>query len=213
MEQIKVFDNLFMFNTYNQYINLSFNQFLLLGEEPVLMHTGSCQMAGELVPKLKDILGDRKLSYIFVSHFESDECGGLSLILKHFPEAKTICSAVTARQLAGFGIPCEVITKSPGDTLSLKGLNLEFISYPSEMHLWEGLLVFETEKGLLFSSDLFIRMGKVTDAIISSSLEEEVNNIAAHQIPDPAEYKTMQETLSKLPVKYIVPGHGPVLKL
>jgi flavorubredoxin len=213
MEQIKIFENLYMFNSYNQYINLSFNQFLLLGEEPVLFHTGSYQMAEELIPKLKDILCDKKLSLIFVSHFESDECGGLGLILKHFPEAKTICSAVTARQLTGFGMFNEVIVKAPNEDLSLSSLKLKFVSYPSEMHLWEGLLAFETEQGLLFSSDLFIRMGKVSEAIANSSLEEELDKIAAHQIPDPAALKTIQETLLKLPVKYIVPGHGPVLKL
>jgi flavorubredoxin len=213
VEQIKIFDNLYMFNSYNQYINLSFNQFLLLGEESVLIHTGSYQMAEELVPKLKDILGNRKLSYIFVSHFESDECGGLNLILKHFPEAKTVCSSVTARQLTGFGFVSEVIIKAPEESLSLNGTNLSFISYPSEMHLWEGLLAFETEHGLLFSSDLFIRMGKVSNTVVASSLEDELAKIAPHQIPDPAALKAMQETLLKLPVKYIVPGHGPVIKL
>lgn len=213
MEQIKIFDNLYMFNSYNQYINLSFSQFLLLGEEPTLIHTGSYQMVEDLVPKLKIILGDRNLSYIFVSHFESDECGGLSLLLKHFPEAKTICSAVTARQLTGFGMFNEVIIKSPEESLSLTSLNLKFISYPSEMHLWEGLLAFETEHGLLFSSDLFIRMGKLSDSIVASNLEDELAKIASHQIPNPSALKAIQETLLKLPVKYIVPGHGPVLKL
>jgi flavorubredoxin len=213
VEQIKIFDNLYMFNSYNQYINLSFSQFLLLGEEPVLMHTGSYQMAEELIPRLKDILGDKKLSYIFVSHFESDECGGLGLILKHFPEAKTVCSAVTARQLTGFGMFNEVIIKSAEESLSLNGLNLKFISYPSEMHLWEGLLAFETEQGLLFSSDLFIRMGKLSDSIFASNLKEEINKISPYQISDPSALKAVQETLLKLPVKYIVPGHGPVLKM
>jgi flavorubredoxin len=213
VEQIKIFDNLYMFNSYNQYINLSFSQFLLLGGEPVLMHTGSYQMAEELIPKLKDMLGDKRLSYIFVSHFESDECGGLSLILKHFPEAKTVCSAVTARQLTGFGFSNEVIVKAPEEGLSLNSLKLKFISYPSEMHLWEGLIAFETEYGLLFSSDLFIRMGKISDTVVDSNLGDELAKIAVHQIPDPAALKTMQETLLKLPVKYIVPGHGPVLKM
>lgn len=213
MEQIKIFDNLYMFSSYNKYIDLSFNQFLLLGEEPALIHTGSYQMAEELVPKLKIILGDRNLSYIFVSHFESDECGGLSLLLKNFPEAKTICSAVTARQLTGFGMFNEVIIKLPDESLSLNGLNLKFISYPSEMHLWEGLLSYETEQGLLFSSDLFIRMGKVNDTVVASSLEDELAKIAAHQIPDPVALKAMQETILNLPVKYIIPGHGPVLKM
>jgi flavorubredoxin len=213
MEQIKIFDNLYMFNTYNQYINLSFNQFLLLGEEPVLIHTGSYGMTEELIPRIKELLGDKELSYIFISHFESDECGGLSLLLKHYPNAKSVCSAVTARQLQGFGLVNDPIIKAPGDTLSIKGSSLSFISYPSEMHLWEGLLAFETEEKLLFSSDLFIRMGKLSDPVINSTLPGELTGIAPHQIPDPAALKSVQGSLMELPVKYIVPGHGPVLKV
>jgi flavorubredoxin len=213
MEQIKIFDNLYMFNTYNQYINLSFNQFLLLGEEPVLIHTGSYDMTEELIPKLKELLGYKELSYIFISHFESDECGGLSLLLKHFPNTKSICSAVTARQLQGFGLLNDPMIKAPGDTLDLKSSNLKFIAYPSEMHLWEGLLAFETEAKLLFSSDLFISMGKLSESVVNSTLPVELGKIAPHQIPDPAALKSVKGSLMELPVKYIVPGHGPVLKL
>lgn len=213
MDKIKIFDNLIMFSSYNEHINLSFNQYLILGEEPMLIHTGNYNMAEELVPELKEALGDKQLSYIFVSHFESDECGGLSLLLEYFRNAKTICSQVTARQLTGFGYNHELIVKSPGELLSLKDTSFKFISYPSEMHLWEGILAFEEKQGLLFSSDLFIRMGKVTTAIVASNLKEEIDKIASHQIPSPSTLKAMQEAVSSLPVKYIVPGHGPVLKL
>ena len=56
----------------------------------------------------------------FVSHFESDECGGLSLLLKNFPQVKTICSEITARQLIGFGITDKVIVKKAGEKLKWK---------------------------------------------------------------------------------------------
>lgn len=213
MNQTKIFDNLYMFNTYNEHINLSFNQYLLLGEEPILIHTGSHQMTEELIPKLKSILSDKKLSYVFVSHFESDECGGLTLLLKYFPEAICICSAITARQLTGFGMDVKVKIAAPEEILSLGGTDLNFIPYPSEMHLWEGLLAFETKHGLLFSSDLFIRMGKVVNTIVNSNLEDELSQIAEHQIPNPVALVALQNTLSNLPINYIVPGHGPMLKL
>lgn len=213
MKQIKIFDNLIMFSTYNEHINLSFNQYLLLGEEPILIHTGSHAMTEKLVPKVNDILGDRELAYVFISHFESDECGGLAHLLKHFPAAKPICSAVTARQLTGFGMMDDVIVKSAEDTLSLKDLNLKFVAYPSEMHLWEGLLLFEENQGILFSSDLFVKQGNLSDTIVNSNLSKEISKIASHQIPNPVALKIMQDNLAKLPVKYIVPGHGSVLKL
>ena len=62
------------------YTNLvpTFHQYLLLTDEPLLVHTGSVQQAEALIPKLKDILKDKILKYIFISHFESDECRALS---------------------------------------------------------------------------------------------------------------------------------------
>lgn len=213
MDKIKIFDDLFMFTSYNESIKLSFNQFLILGEEPVLIHTGNYEMAEDLVPLLKETLGNKQLSYIFVSHFESDECGGLSLLLEYFRTAKTICSPVTARQLTGFGYNHELIVKSPEETINLKSSSFKFISYPSEMHLWEGILAFEEKKGLLFSSDLFIRMGKVNTSIVDSNLKQEVDKITLQQIPSPAALKALQEIVTTLPIKYIVPGHGPILKL
>lgn len=213
MNRIKIFDNLIMFTSYNEHINLSFNQYLILGKEPMLIHTGNYNMAEELIPKLKEVLGDKPLSYIFVSHFESDECGGLSLLLKSFSLAKTICSPVTARQLTGFGFNHDLVVKSPNEILNLVDSSFKFISYPSEMHLWEGLLAFEEKQGLLFSSDLFIRMGEVNKPIVDSNLKEEVDKISVHQIPSPSALKAMGDVIANLPVNYFVPGHGPVLKL
>ncbi len=213
MEQIEVFDDLYQFNTYHEQINLSFNQYLLLGAEPMLIHTGNSAHVIELLPKLKGILGTQPLVYIFVSHFEGDECGGLEFIMKYFPQAKIICSEVTARQLQGFGFKYLTLIKKPGDVFETADYNLKFIGYPSEMHLWEGLLALENSRGLLFSSDLFIRMGKLDEAIVSSIWEEEVQVITPSQIPSPTAIKALQQELLGQSVNYIIPGHGPVLKV
>ena len=153
--------DLYQFSNYLQQINLTFHQYLLLGDEPLLVHTGNVIQAEALLPQLKAALDGRDLKYIFISHFEADECGGLPVILEHFPKAKTICSEVTARQLNGFGIKAEIIAKKAGETLSTDNYELEFISYPSEMHLWDGLLIMENRHGIFFSSDLMFAMGEV----------------------------------------------------
>lgn len=213
MERNKVFEDLYQFNTYMDVIDLSFNQYLLVGEEPLLIHTGSKDQTVELLPKLRSALDTRPLSYIFVSHFESDECGGLSLLKEYFPHAKTICSQVTARQLSGFGITNDIVIKNPGDVLETKDYKLRFIAYPSEMHLWEGLMAFEENRGILFSSDLFIRRGKVENVIVDSDFEKELKNLPPEQIPSPLHHGILVTTLSSLPVKYIASGHGPCLKV
>ena len=211
MEQIKVFDNLYLFRTMNKDINLTFNQYLLLGAESILIHAGTAQHAADLIPKIKVILGKDDLSYIFISHFEADECGGLDLLLSQFPNAKPVCSSVTARQFRGFGFKYDFIVKAPGDCLQTPDYKLDFISYPAEMHLWEGLLAFESHRKILFSSDLFIQMGSTLSTPVKADWQKEIGNITPQQIPSAEARTTLQQALTVLPVKYVAPGHGPFL--
>ncbi|WP_238883715.1 MBL fold metallo-hydrolase [Clostridium sp. YIM B02551] len=213
MEVIKVLDDLYKFNHSIPNVPINFNQFLFLGNDPMLIHTGNHNMAKDLVPKLKEILGEKKLSYIFVSHFEGDECGGIDLILEQYPDAHTICSKTTSMQFNGFGFNYDLLIKNPDDTLEKDVYSLKFISYPSEMHLWEGLIVFDTKRNILFSSDLIINYDNIDEQIIDSTIEEEINAITERQIPSPKALEIIKHVLSELPIKYIASGHGPFIKL
>lgn len=213
METIKISDKVYLFSSYLEFINLTFNQYLLIGEKPILVHTGSNDQTAALLPKIKELLGDKPLEYVFVSHFESDECGGLSLLMKDYPQVKPICSQVTARQLMGFGITKDIVVKNPGEVLEIGEYKFKFISYPSEMHLWEGLMAFETEQGLLFSSDIFIQMGKLGQTVVSTNLKDEIQKISPEQVPSPEAHKVLTEAILNLPIKYIMPGHGPCKKV
>lgn len=207
-----IYENLHQFSSYIPAINLTFHQYLLLTDEPLLVHTGSMQQAEVLIPQLKEALNGKSLKYIFISHFESDECGGLSLILEHFPEAKPICSEVTARQLRGFGIANEFVTKKPGEKLITKDYELEFFSYLSEMHLWEGLLLMENKRGIFFSSDLMFRLGEAIGTVMEGNWQIEVNSINSEQVPDPEKRLQLQQTLAKLSPKFVATGHGQCIR-
>lgn len=205
--------DLHQFSSHLQPIDLSFHQYLLNCSEPLLVHTGNQNQATAMLPQLKALLAGKKLAYIFISHFEADECGGLPLVLQHYPEATPVCSEVTARQLAGFGIANDMIIKQPGEKLISDDYELEFISYPSEMHLWDGLLLMETRRKIFFSSDLMLQFGEAGGKIIKSNWQEEVNQITPEQIPDPDKRAALQKTLSKLSPAFVATGHGPCLKL
>ena len=208
-----IYDNLFQFSNYVRPIDLTFHQYLLASSEPLLVHTGDMGQAESLASGLKSILGTNPLRYIFISHFESDECGGLSVILREFPQAKPICSEVTARQLSGFGITNDVIVKKSGEKLSSDDYELEFISYPSEMHLWEGLLLMENKRGIFFSSDLMLRFGKVEDQTVAGSWQEEIDTIGPMQISDPEKRSQLKTELGRLDPKFLATGHGPCIRL
>ena len=90
MEKIRVLDDLTQFQTYAKNIDLTFNQYLLAGKDPLLVHTGDRELGGQLVHEVASALAGRPLSYIFISHFESDECGSLPLWLQRFPAVKVL---------------------------------------------------------------------------------------------------------------------------
>lgn len=206
-------EELHQFSTYIEQINLTFHQYLLLGDEPLLVHTGNRIQAEALLPQLKSVLKDKELKYIFISHFEADECGGLGVILEQFPEAKTICSEVTARQLNGFGIKADTIVKKAGEILSTGSYELEFISYPSEMHLWDGLLVMENKRKIFFSSDLMLAFGKEIGTVKESNWNEEINNISIEQVPDPRKLERLKHKLGQFNPSFIATGHGACINL
>ena len=209
----KIFTGLYQFSSYVPLIDLSFHQYLLEGDEPVLIHTGNIDQTRSLLQKLEAVLGSRKLKYIFGSHFEADEFGGLRVILDRYPDVKAVCSKVSSRQLSGFGFDVETLVKNPGERLSTGSYDLEFISYPSEMHLWEGLLAVEHKHGIFFSADLMIRRGESAGVAVDSNWKDEVTGITADQSPNAEQRQKLKDTLLKLSPKFVATGHGPCLNL
>lgn len=78
----EIIKDLYQFTEVMEPIKLSMHQYLLMTNEPVLIQTGAVSQAQTTIPKLQELLGERKIKYILISHFESDECGGLALVLK-----------------------------------------------------------------------------------------------------------------------------------
>ncbi len=213
MKEYKVMDNVYLFNSYVDAIDLSFNQFLVLTPTPMLIHTGAIDRTEVLIPKIQEVIGSRPLEYVFISHFESDECGGLALLKNYYPQIKAICSQITARQLMGFGITSNIAVVNPQDKMKIGDSLFEFISYPSEMHLWEGLIMVEANQGILYSSDLFIRTGTIQKSMENSAINEEIQNINLHKVPSQEALERLKRDLSALHLNYLMPGHGPCLKL
>lgn len=208
-----IYDNLFQFTEYIAPIRLSIHQYLLMTPEPVLVHTGTAGQAEKIIPQLKEILGTLPLNYVLVSHFESDECGGLTVLKKHFPEITAVCSEICARQLAGFGYEGKTLIKRGGDTLEGDGFLFTFIDYPSEIHLQNGLLFFEEVRKILFSSDLMFRLGDSHGKILESAWRDEVYNIDMSRVPNEEKLKLMKNELLKIDPQFVAVGHGPCVRV
>lgn len=208
-----IYSDLYQFTDVMEPIKLSMHQYLLLTDEPVLIQTGAVPQAQKTLPQLKELLGKKSLKYILISHFESDECGGLSLFLQEYPEAIPVCSEVTARQLWGFGIARNIQIKKPGETFSGSNFEFKVIGYPSEMHMWEGLLFMETKRNIFFSSDLMFQMGETHGQIIEQSWPDAIKVSGADQLPTPEMQNKLIADLETLSPIFVASGHGPCVKI
>lgn len=204
----KIYEDLIQFTEVLPFINLACHQYLLITEEPILFQTGTANHSKKIISEIKEVLGEKKLKYIYISHFESDECGGLAQLLKEFPEAVPVCSEVTARQLMGFGITFNIIQKKGGETLEGNNFELEFINYPSEMHLWDGIVAFEKTREIFISSDLIFTFGEFHGEIREGNWQEEVKTSGAKEISE----KLIGDLL-KINPKFVATGHGPCVNI
>ncbi len=191
---------------------ITFNQFVVEDEKSLLVHTGTVNLFPQMIEKMRQVVDISTLAYVFISHFEADECGALSLLLALNHNIIPVASGSTSRHLAGFGIHSKPMAVKEGDELVLGRRRLQFINYPSEPHLQDGLVAYEVTDKVLFSSDLFIRRG--ADATVVVKVDRSVlNEIPSQAIPVEDRRLKCQEAIAKLDIALIATGHGPAIDL
>ena len=204
-------NDLYQFSQYIPPVDLSLHQYLLLASDPILVHSGDIGQAEKIIPQIDEILKGISLKYIFVSHFESDECGGINLFVKKFPEIKVICSEITSRQLLGFGIKGNILPQKDNDIIVGDNYTLKFITYPSEIHLQDGLIMYEEARKVLFSSDLMFRFGNTHGKLIENKWKAEIETIDIGRIPNIDKINELKKKLFEIKPNFIAVGHGPCI--
>jgi hypothetical protein len=67
----------------------SFNQYLVLADDPLLFHTGPKKMFPLVSEAIARVMPLDRLRYVGFSHYEADECGSLAEFLVVAPTAET----------------------------------------------------------------------------------------------------------------------------
>ncbi len=66
------------------------------GKTSILYDSGFGFTGNEMARKIRDILGERSLDYIFLTHSHYDHALGSGCILQHYPDAKVVSGEYTA---------------------------------------------------------------------------------------------------------------------
>ncbi len=203
-----VYGKLHQFTDLGGQMSLPVNQYLLSTTPSVMFATGNHGQAEWILPQIKSILGSRPLDYLFVSHMEADECGGIALFLKKYPHVKILCSSFTASEIRGYGYNADITVVDEGKDVQTGDIHLKFFRYPSEVHLYDGMLVLEANSGIFYSSDLMFHHISHGEKVINSDWATEVENIDANCIADDARRERLKKDLRSIMPKFIAAGHG-----
>ncbi len=137
----------------------SFNQYLLVDEEPLLFHTGMRAIFPLTLAAIQHVLPIEKLRWISFGHVEADECGAIRDLMALAPHAQMLCGQIQA-MLAGGDLsdrPVEVL--ADGASRSIGSRTVTWIDAPHVPHAWDNGFLFESTTRTLFSGDLFTQAG------------------------------------------------------
>ena len=148
----------------------SFNQYLVLDDEPLLFHTGLRALFPVVSEAIRALMPIEKLRYVAFSHFESDECGTLNPFLAVAPRAEPVCGQVAAMVSVNDYADRAPRALADGEELSLGRHRLRWFDTPHMPHGWEcGLMIDMTTRTFL-CGDLFTQGGAGEVALTESDI-------------------------------------------
>ena len=231
MESLKLTENVYWLGVQDHELEVfdvvmetkygtSYNSYFVRGEEKVaLFDTVKAPYFEDYLQKIEKLVSIEDIDYIIVHHTEPDHAGSIEKLIKLNPNITVIASAVAIRYLRNIvNIDFKSQAVKMNDTLDLGGRTLQFISAPN-LHWPDTIYSYLVEDEILFTCDSFGSHYAFDDVLMSklpeTKNEDYMDALLNYYNPIFAPFKTYVlkaiATLSRLSIKMICPGHGPVL--
>lgn len=189
----------------------TFNQFLILGDEPLMFHTGLRKMFPLNREALSRIIAPGKLRWIAFGHYEADECGAMNEWLSVAPNAQV------AHGRTGCMVSLnDMADRAPrvladGEVIDLgSGKRVRYIDTPHTPHGWDAGVMMEESTGTLLAGDLFTQLGNgpaLTDGdIVGPAIAAE--DVFQYSCLNPRMGETIR-ALAKASPRTLALMHGP----
>ncbi len=187
----------------------TFNQFLVLADEPLLFHTGPRGLFAHVAEAVATVLPVEKLRWISFGHLEADESGSVNMWLAAAPQSQVAFGALGCD--ISFNDLCDRPPRAlaEGEVLDLGGRRVRQVSTPHVPHGWEAQVLFEETTSTLFCGDLFSHTGRpkpLTDNdVVGPALDAE--RMFHATTPGPLAPRTLR-TLAELSPRRLAIMHG-----
>ena len=138
---------------------LTFNQFLIDADEPLLFHCGPRALFDAVSEAVRRVVPLARLRWISFGHVEADECGSMNQWLAAAPQAE-----VAFGKLGCLLSLSDMADRAPraladGEVLDLGGHRLRMIATPHVPHGAEAQVLYDETTSLLLCGDLFAQGG------------------------------------------------------
>ena len=191
---------------------ISYNSYVILDDKIAVMDTVDERGTKQFFDNLKNVLGDKKPSYLIIQHMEPDHAANIGRLSDMYPEMQLVGTMQTGKMLPQFfdrDLTSRFITVKENDTLSLGSHTLRFIT-AAMVHWPEVMVTYEESEKVLFSADAFGTFGALenNEEWIADSSHYYFNIVGKYG----AQVKALLKKAETLDIKVIAPLHGPVHK-
>ncbi len=187
----------------------TFNQFLVMADEPLLFHCGHRKMFPLISGAVGKLMPLEKLRWITFSHYEPDESGAMNLWLAAAPQSQIAHGLIGCRVILGDAADRAPRPLQDGEVMDLGGKRVKHLDTPHVPHGWDARVLYEETTGTLFCSDLFTHAGNgpamVESDILAPAIESDRRSGATCLTPQTA--PTLRK-LAALQPKALAVMHG-----
>jgi flavorubredoxin len=194
--------DLYRISTYVSKYDLQFNQFLAIGDEPLLYHTGMRMIFPLVRDAVARVMKPSRIRWIGFSHFEADECGSLNEWMDLASNAEPVCGMTGALVNINDFARRRSRVLADNEVLSTGNCRFRFLETPHVPHAWDASLLLEETGSTLFCSDLFLQNGDavpLTEQDLIAPARQALIAYEAGPLRHPMLYtRLMQDTLQSL---------------
>jgi flavorubredoxin len=176
----EIADRIYRFSTFVPDVGptgFTFNQYLIVDDEPLLFHTGLHHMFPAVTDAIASLMPLERLRWITFGHLEADESGSMNDLLEVAPRSEVAHGAMGCMVSLN-----DLATRPPtmladGQIIELGAHRVRHIDTPHVPHGWEARVLFEETTGTLLCGDLFTQLGNgpavTTDDIVEAASQAE----------------------------------------
>lgn len=155
----------------------TFNQFLVVDDEPLLFHTGMRHMFGAVAEAISSLVPVESLRWIAFGHLEADENGAMNDLLAAAPDSQVAHGALGCMVSLNDLADRPPVPLADGQVIDTGSHRLRHIDTPHVPHAWEARVLFDEVTGTLFCGDLLSQLGDgpaiTTDDVLEAASHAE----------------------------------------